>query len=80
MESEAKKIIERIDALESELKAFLPRTYTREVESIMDRLVTLGASVYDSCHGRCDVIVNPDCPKYKRSMLRKFRKLLNFEI
>lgn len=85
IKSEYTSILERLNALESEIKDTTRRhlaqsqreKWTRETEAITDQLVQLGAWVYDVIHGN-EASPDPLNEKYLKSMLRRIRKALKY--
>jgi len=74
------EIISQIDVLERDVMDRINQdpTWDRQAETITDRMAQLAAKVHDVTHNKICTI-NPDCPVYRRSMLRRVRKTLMFE-
>ena len=82
---EYKKISLHLNKIEKEVKEFAAlrkkekEPWNREAEQIMDKIAIIGAYMHDTLHN-LECKVDPNCPKYRRSMLFRIRRALRFDI
>lgn len=79
------KIIRDIETLEKKVESFAAQRkleknrWNKHSETIMDKLVFLGVKLHDTIH-ECECKPDEMCPVYKRSMLRRVRRALRYDV